>query len=331
MYHPNENLVKASRPALKQAVAELRRRLTAPAPTPNPRRQAIIETTAKALVLQKLDPREHPEVLDPYWQGPGRLPSKDMLFTVFKPAKALIPFLDLEDATAPWNGGFWRGLRLSGAVYQRWSETYIRPDLAHLVEDLQSWPYAGGLGQRLNLKHSYIHRLQPTDIFSRSVLAGLLYGAFEVDEDGWWLEVPRSPDVMVLLDAWKLSTTQSKDRLRVSAWYGLILNPWMPLAGACRLTSLHHFGDCPLLPIVYHLLCWPTRGEDHWCWPTRSNWPLPASCSDVTRRKHGWNQEFVHRASTKMGLAHVPPRMREVLEFWRFNPPQATRVSQPIL
>ena len=310
------DLVAVSRPTLKQAIADVRRRLAVPPPALKPRRQAIIQAVAKALVLQTKDPRSHPEVLEPFWNGPGRLPSLFLLRDVIKPAKALIPFLDLEDATAPWNGGFWRGLRLAGACWSKWSRTYIA-DQPHLIEDIQGWPYSGALSRQLCLKYCQVSRLQPADIFSRSVLTGLLYGASEVYDDGWWLEVPRNQDVISLLDAWKLSTYANDGRLRISAWYGVLFSPWMPLSGTCRRTALQPLGDCPLLPLVYHLLCWRPRPEDHWCWPTRRNWPLPASCSDVTRRRHGWDQEFVHRASTRMGLAHVPPRMREVLEFWR--------------
>ena len=333
---------KLCRQAMRQALAEIKRAIEVPKPQEDPRKQAILQTIAQTLVLRDPDPQSRPLSMKEFWKGPGRLPSPWAIEGSIKAAKKLIPFLDMENETAPWNGGFWTGMKLSQACWIYQSRVFVtsRNHREHIIEDLSHLPFPGLLcsagESRFVLSQCQASRLRSPDIASRSTMAGLLYGGIPVqNNDGWWIEVPRSVPVINLLDTWKLSVRAGSVRrrwvtaelpdaafgtaswLRVSAWYGLMFSPWMPAAGAKLMTTFGRYGDCPLLPIIYHLMAWRPRPEDHWCWPTRADWPLPESCSDPTRRRHGWTQEFVHRASTKVGLAHVPPPMRSVLEHWK--------------
>ena len=82
----------------------------------SPRRRAILEALAKCLVLQHPRPLVAPLDLLKFWSGPGRFPTPSQMKGCMRPAKAMVPQLELDKKVAPWTGGFWHGLRLSGAL-----------------------------------------------------------------------------------------------------------------------------------------------------------------------------------------------------------------------
>jgi hypothetical protein len=68
----------------------------------DPRRKAIIDSTATALVLRDPRPWIHPDVVAPFWTGPGPVPSRWQMEGLAKKAKEQVPRLDgLDGIMAP--------------------------------------------------------------------------------------------------------------------------------------------------------------------------------------------------------------------------------------
>jgi hypothetical protein len=82
----------------------------------SPRRKAMHEAVAKCMVLRHPRPLVASLDLLQFWSGPGRFPTPSQLKGCMRPAKAMAAQLELDFEVAPWTGGFWQGLRLSGAL-----------------------------------------------------------------------------------------------------------------------------------------------------------------------------------------------------------------------
>lgn len=82
----------------------------------SPRRRAILEALATCLVLRHPRPLVAPLDLLAVWSGPGRFPTPSQMKGCMRPAKAIVAQLEIDSEVAPWTGGFWHGLRLSGTL-----------------------------------------------------------------------------------------------------------------------------------------------------------------------------------------------------------------------
>lgn len=290
----------------------------------SPRRRAILEALATCLVLRHPRPFVAPLDLLAVWSSPERFPSPSQLKGCMKAAKAMVPQLDLDARVSPWSGGFWHGLRLSGALVVHRGYPRLQTGHPWLEEDLERLPIPGRLSPpdhqgRRWLTRCHAWRLPVTDLYAPDVLAGLLAGARrEVQADGTWLLLPRTESVERLLGWWHLLVVEGKaaDQLLVSPFYGAILSPHMPVA--CGMSMMvRKAGGCPLLSmVIYNGLWGPGGAKDGYLLPPKAGL-LPYLCSHPTRARRGWTREFLYQASVKLGVAHVPLEQRKLLEAWR--------------
>ena len=220
--------------------------------------------------------------------------------------------------------GFWCGLRMSGALRRyrhSWRLGAGRPWLeeAFTAEGL---PVAMRLGEpdgdgRRILQCPAVE-MRVADSYAVDCLAGLLAGGLRKRfDDGWWIVLPRTGEVVRLLDCWGLSIRSAAGGIRVSVFYGRLLRDYLPPAVAESLSEerLDRAGDCPVLPILYAGLLWDPK-PPHYYWPSSAK-VLPWCISSQTRIHRGWNREFIYRASEILGVAHVPLQLRALLERWQ--------------
>ena len=290
----------------------------------SPRRRAILEALASCLVLRHPRPLIAPLDVLPFWEGPERFPTASQMKGCMKAAKAMVPRLDLDAKVAPWSGGFWHGLRLSGALVVHGRYPRLQAGRPWLEEDLERLPFPGRLSPpdhqgRRWLVRCHAWRLPVKDLFAPDVLAGLLAGARrEERDDGIWLVLPNTEPVVNLLDWWQLSVMEggTTTELLVSPFYGATLSPHMPVACAMSM-MVRKAGGCPLLPMaIFNGLWGPGGAKDGYLLPPRARL-LPFLCSHPTRSRRGWSREFLYRASVKLGVDHIPLEQRRLLEKWR--------------
>ena len=290
----------------------------------SPRRRVILEAMAKCMVLRHLRPLVAPLDLLAVWSGPGRFPTKSQLKGCMRPAKAMVAQLEMDSEVAPWTGGFWRGLQLSGALVVHGGYPRVQVGRPWLEEDLERLPFPGRLSPpdhqgRRWLVHCHAWRLPVMDLYAPDVMAGLLVGARrQQHNDGIWLVLPRTKSVQNLLGWWHLSAMEGKaaDELLVSPFYGVLLSPNMPAASAMSM-MVKKAGGCPLLPVALFNALWgPGGAKEGYLLPPRAGL-LPFLCSHPTRSRRGWSREFLYRASVRLGVHHIPLEQRRLLEAWR--------------
>jgi hypothetical protein len=323
-----------SRREILRIVDEFRQQLFAPkhpfADLP-PRRRAMLDATARGAVLLDSQAWHNPAAVQPFWQGPDPLPSHKELRGLARMAKATVPSLrDLDVEMGIWSGGFFRGLRLAGAVSDWHGRVRVLPGRSWLEEDftLMSLPERLGPANPRGrwLCQCLASRVLATSELGADVVAGLLAGAKKHrGQDGNWLLVPRSDPVLRLIDQWAISATEVRlpSRhglvrlgLRVSPFYGLLFCGLMPVSTAASML-VRRPGDCPLLPLAYwQVLYGPGGGQDDYFNPPRAGL-LPYLCSHSTRRRLGLGREDLYRASVRLGVSFVPLELRKLLEAWR--------------
>ena len=304
----------------------------------SPRRRAILEALATCLVLRHPRPLIAPLDMLPFWEGPGRFPTPSQMKGCMRSAKAMVPHLELDSEVAPWTGGFWHGLRLSGALVVHRGYPRLLVGCPWLEEDLERLAFPGHLSPadpegRRWLTKCHAWRLPVTDLYGADVLAGLLAGARrEVQADGTWLLLPRTESVMNLLGWWKLCVFPGSKagELLVSPFYGALLAPHMPVACAMSM-QVRKAGSCPLLPmVIYNLLYGPGTAAEGYLLPPKAGL-LPYLPSHPTRARRGWSREFLWQASVRLGVSHIPLEQRRLLEEWRTLRTQNTHdASLPI-
>lgn len=263
--------------------------------------------------------------------------------------------------TCGWaTGGFWHGLRIAGAIRAHHGGWRLSPGRPWLMEALANAPVAISVGATDSKGRLYFScpaaHMSATDPYAVDVLAGLLAGGLRRQySDGWWIVLPRTAEVLRLLDTWGLSIRSvdwrdggawrpmgppsrhpsglpsvkltegnhtapmktATDGVRVSVFYAALLRDYLPPAVADGLSAerLDRAGDCPALPVIYAGLMWDPS-PPHYNWPVSAK-VLPWCICSQSRIRRGWGREFVTRASERMGIAHVPLQLRALLEEYR--------------
>src|ERR1035441_2868169 len=109
----------------------------------SPGRRAILEAIAKCMVLRHPRPLTAPLDLLAVWSGPGKFPTPSQLKGCMRPAKAMVAQLEMDSEVAPWTGGFWRGLQLSGALVVHGGYPRVAVGRPWLEEGLERLPFPG--------------------------------------------------------------------------------------------------------------------------------------------------------------------------------------------
>ena len=293
------------------------------------RQQAVL--TAAAYACIHLHPRAYsdPSMLSPFWTGPGEIPTRKQMRLLAPPGgyrQGVVRRIKagLEDEHLfPWTGGFWYGLKLSGALKysnERWLVGHGRPEL---IEDLSRLPVAKQLSHpdqrgRHSLRECLALHLPHKGEDDPMVLAGLLAGArHRSTSDGReYFCVDGTKEVREWLDHWALAIhNHTRHGYGLSPFYVALLMPCMPPACACRVFAVRKAAQCPLLPLAY----WEVLFGDEGVPLPPKAWALPFACSDVTRKRHHWTHRTLHRTAIQLGIAHVPPAMRQLIVDFRRN------------
>lgn len=234
--------------------------------------------------------------------------------------------LGIEGRLGPWNGSFWTGLRLSGAL-RHGPGTELRiweRQHKELVADLAGSPLMKRLEPKVakhgprRLRRCYAAFLPPELSTERSVLAGLFAGASLRDSEGeTWLEMPDSHDVRAVLEAWgipfvSLEHHRKRRGVRVSPLFGQLVMHLMPPHSARRMLSIQKAGGCPFLSAVLWKLAMSRRGRRGM--PFRD--ALPCAVSRATHYRRGWHLLDLQRIGwLELGI-RVVPKLRQLLEEW---------------
>lgn len=226
-----------SRHGILRICAEMRAKyLTAPPPDLPPQRRWVVEAAARAAVLDQgwsYDP-----VAISRFCPVGVPPNRTELRGLARAVKQTVPTIrDLDTQVAPWTGGFWLGLRLSGALSE-WRGRYrLLPGRPWLEEDVERLPVAGRHGPPSGrgrwLGGCLAASLPPASELGADVLAGLLAGARRHEEaDGTWLTVRRSNQARRLLGWYGVSVVEGPVlSLRGAGRLGLWISPFLSTGG----------------------------------------------------------------------------------------------------
>jgi hypothetical protein len=234
--------------------------------------------------------------------------------------------LGIEDRIGPWNGSFWAGLRMSGAIRKGPGTEWIIWEPAHrdLVADIEAMPLmhrleprASRSGQR-RLRRCYATLLPPEDATGRSLIAGLFAGAVMRGDSGeQWLELPAGGDVQAILLDWGipfLPRERQKGRsvVLVSPLFAMLVAHLMPPRSAGRIRTVRKAGGCPLLPAILWKMALSVKGRRRVPFPDA----VPFGISRASQFRRGWNKLDLHRMGWLDYGIRVPPKLRELLVDW---------------
>jgi hypothetical protein len=249
--------------------------------------------------------------------------------------------LGIDDRLGAWNGSFWHGLKLSGAIKQGFG-TELRIWKAHreLIADISEMPLMHRLepsapkgGQR-RLRRCYAAFLPPEDPTGRSTLAGLFTGAVLRDMDGeTCMELPDDDGVRGVLTDWgipfsPLERPKGRKVVRASPLFAALVAHLMPPRSAARIIAIKNAGGCPFLSVVLWEMAVGKKNRRYMPFPDA----LPFGVSKSTFFRRRWRRKDLHRAGwLDLGI-RITPKLRELLVEWfeRKLAGRAAFVAQPM-
>ena len=291
------------------------------------RKEAILTAIAKASIYCDPWAYRNPQLLPQFWNGPGNSPTRKQIRYLtplggYKKAviKRIQQGFDDEDFS-PWTGGFWHGLKLSGALTYSTYRWRINPPRPELVEDLQRTRFCKKIHQpdqrgRLLISRCYVLHSLPKNEDDPTILAGLFAGARlrKTLSGKSYYSVPAKPEVLAMLTHWGIAIHhQSKYGYCLSPFYATLAMGLMPPACACRALSVTKAVQCPQLPLAYWEVLFGFEGMPM---PSRLG-ALPFICADITRKRHKWSHKILHQMAVRFGVAHVIPPMHQLIVGWR--------------
>jgi len=232
--------------------------------------------------------------------------------------------LGIENRLGVWNGSFFHGLKLSGALrkgpgteFTIWARPELVADLSEMPLMHRLEPRAAKHGQR-RLRRCYAAFLPPEDPIGRSVLGGLFAGAILRNANGEeWLELPDAQGVRTILGEWGIPCLQmerpmGKRGLHVSPLFGALVAHIMPPHSAGRIRGIRKAGGCPYLPAILWEMAMARKGQRYMPFPDA----LPFACSKSTFFRRGWRRRDLHKSGwLELGI-RITPRLRELLVKW---------------
>lgn len=237
--------------------------------------------------------------------------------------------LSVSEELRPWTGGFFAGLRMSGA---------IKPESQIYDGRWQVWKAHRELVNDLlesNIVKKFRNYLRTPDVFRLSrcpalllppdepmgpdVVAGMFAGAQLIQyKDETWFGVPDTEAVRDLLEHWSIvphhkDKYMGKRRLGISPFYAALFAHLMPMHSADRVLNVKGPAICPLLPQVYWDILF---SKEHARIMTFAE-ALPFGCSVRTYRRRGWQRRDLHRqAVTSLGITGVSRSLKELIHRW---------------
>jgi hypothetical protein len=234
--------------------------------------------------------------------------------------------LGVDDQLGVWTGGFFKGLRLSGALRpcgkRQWSIWENRHrDLLVDMEGMEAFnrlePKSGRNGVR-RLRRCPASFLPAESEDGASVVAGVFAGSHirEVENENW-IEVAGEDEVVRLLDGWgiifrKGNMYRGRPTILVPPFYAPLFCNFLPPHTLARLSSIRKPALCPLLPAIY----WDILLRE-------ANLPvipfkdaLPYSCSMRTFRRKGWKRGDLHLMGVRLGISVVEQRLQGLMRAW---------------
>ena len=233
--------------------------------------------------------------------------------------------LGVDDQLGIWTGGFFKGLRMSGALrpYRKrqwaiWENTHR--DLIRDMEEMEvfnKFERASGRNGIRRLRRCPASFL-PAESDGASVVAGVLAGSHirEVEDENW-IEVAGEDEVVRLLDGWgilwrKGFMYRGRPTILVPPFYAPLFCNFLPPYTLERLSSIKRPALCPFLPAIY----WDIVLRE-------ANLPvipftdaLPYSCSMRTFRRRGWKRGDLHLMGVRLGISVVEQRLQGLMRSW---------------
>ena len=303
--------------------------------------EAVLSTAARACVLETDRPWSRTPFMLPGLPADHPQPTGRQLQTLGGVRAVLSRVarggLDAERCMGLWTPGFLFGLRMSGALRREgnaWS-IWVRTH-QELLSDMEAMPMphrlepkAGRNGVR-RLRRCPAMLFPPSDPQGAEVVAGLFAGAvLREGQQGQWLELPATSEVMSLLEDWTVLCSRQRlfrgqPMVGVSPFFGALFAHMMPPRAMERVLNAKRPAMCPLLPALYWEWAFCRRGQRM----LPSNDALPFACSRRTCFRRGWSRKDsrLHRQAIEAGICHVDPRLRELMVRWfeehRPDPPQ---------
>ena len=234
--------------------------------------------------------------------------------------------LEIDEELGQWNGSFWHGLRLSGALRQGPGTELRLWERLHgdLIADITEMPLMHRLeprtamhGQR-RLRRCYAAYLPPEQSTERSVLAGLFAGSVLRDADGeTWMELADHNEVRNALNDWGIpfrshAHTKGKMVIWVSPLFGQLVMHLMPKHSAARFISIKQAGGCPMLPAIMWKMAMNRRGRRRK--PFKG--ALPFAISRATHFRRGLHELDLHKIGWLDYGIRITPKLRDLLEDW---------------
>lgn len=234
--------------------------------------------------------------------------------------------LGIDDRLGIWNGGFFRGLEMSGALrrYGRRSWWIWGNSHRDLIRDMEGMEVFNRLER--NSGRNGIRRLrrcpatflpaEPCD--GDAVVAGLFSGAvLRRIEDDDWMVLPGSGDVTGILGKWGIlwrpgSRYRGRETIKVSPFYAPLFIDVMPTHTLAGLLAVRRPAMCPFLPAIY----WDLSLSEPGLPIAPFAGALPFSCSPRSFRRWGWKRQAMHLTGIRMGIPRVEPRLRHRLQAW---------------
>ena len=234
--------------------------------------------------------------------------------------------LGIDEKLGPWNGSFWLGLKISGAIRRGPGTEWIIWEKTHqeLIADLETMPLMHKLekksathGQR-RLRRCYASYLPPEDHTGSSTLAGLLAGSVLRDAGGeTWLELPDGDTVRAVLGDWGIPFVPRKRPtgrriIHVSPLFGQLVMHLMPPRSFERMRSITKAGDCPYLSVVLWQMALTRKNGRYMPFPEA----LPFGVSKATFFRRGWRRRDLNKVGwLDLGI-RIAPKFRQLLVDW---------------
>jgi hypothetical protein len=293
--------------------------------------QAILDASAEAMVLHgTVHVANNPELVSKYlidgvvaprtkWKLERRLPRSKVIERIAQGG--------LKSIKGLFNGDFIFGLKVGGGIV-RWRKgekkvagltAHTRLPITNSLKLLKPFFYKTyeEAGSRRYLIHSPAIDFYPPETGdSASVVAGIL-GCSKY-RDGW-MELPTTDFTKELFDKWTILYKEDGSVLKVCIFYFVLFSPWMPapfwdwLKEESRRKGRGHNG-CPEIPVAYWGLGYGVKGERL----TKTNC-LPFAPSKKYYEKKRLKHKDVHGMGRGIGIYHIHPKLKVVLDLWVKN------------
>jgi len=234
--------------------------------------------------------------------------------------------LNIDERLGVWTGGFFKGLRMSGALRPCGKRQWYVWENSHrdLIRDMEGMGVFNHLERKTAKNGTRRLRRCPASFLpaepddGASVVAGVFAGGnIREAYDENWLEVAGTDEIKGLLGNWGILWKsgfmfRGKRSILLPPSYAPLFSNFLPPHTLERLSSIRKPALCPTLPAIYWDLVMREEGKP--VIPFKN--ALPYSCSMRTFRRNGWKRGDLHLMGVRLGINVVEPRLQVLMRSW---------------